>query len=138
LRFTVTAQTIGTTKKSKAAQPTKRRCAVTPLDKDKTISSVSSERAFSSAGITIGKHCNRLKSDIAEALQFLKCLIRRDLLFCVPEALVDDDEHQEVETEFHAEDDGQPAENIQQQQPPPQSRIPEISITTDDRPLKIS
>jgi hypothetical protein len=32
-------------------------------------------------------------------------------LFCVPEALVDDDEHQEVETEFHAEDDGQPAES---------------------------
>jgi hypothetical protein len=74
-------------------------------------SSVSSERAFSSAGITISKRRNRLKGDIVEALQFLKCLIRRDLFFRVPEALVDNDEHQEVETEVHAEDDGQPAEN---------------------------
>ena len=35
-------------------------------------SSVSSERAFSAAGITISKRCNRLKGDIVEALQFLK------------------------------------------------------------------
>ena len=41
-------------------------------------SSVSSERAFSSAGITISKRRNRLKADIVEALQVLKCLIRRD------------------------------------------------------------
>ena len=32
-------------------------------------SSVSSERAFSSAGITISKHRNRLKKDIVEAIQ---------------------------------------------------------------------
>lgn len=44
-------------------------------------SSVSSERAFSSAGITISKRRNRLKADIVEALQCLKCLIKRDLLF---------------------------------------------------------
>jgi hypothetical protein len=44
-------------------------------------SSVSSERAFSSAGITISKRRNRLKPDIVEALQFLKCIYRRDLLF---------------------------------------------------------
>jgi hypothetical protein len=44
-------------------------------------SSVSSERAFSGAGITISKRRNRLKGDIVEALQFLKCLLRRDLLF---------------------------------------------------------
>lgn len=44
-------------------------------------SSVSSERAFSSAGITISKRRNRLKPDIVEALQFLKCLYRHDLLF---------------------------------------------------------
>ena len=43
--------------------------------------SVSSERAFSSAGITISKRRNRLKGDIVEALQCLKCLIRHDLLF---------------------------------------------------------
>ncbi|KAG6892919.1 hypothetical protein C0992_011884 [Termitomyces sp. T32_za158] len=44
-------------------------------------SSVSSERAFSSAGITISKRRNRLKPDIVEALQFLKCLYHKDLLF---------------------------------------------------------
>jgi hypothetical protein len=44
-------------------------------------SSVSSERAFSVAGITIGKRRNRLKGDIVEALQCLKCFLHRDLLF---------------------------------------------------------
>lgn len=44
-------------------------------------SSVSSERAFSVAGITISKRRNRLKADIVEALQCLKCLIHHDLLF---------------------------------------------------------
>ncbi|KDQ58811.1 hypothetical protein JAAARDRAFT_106105, partial [Jaapia argillacea MUCL 33604] len=34
--------------------------------------SVSSEQAFSSAGITITKCCNCLKGDIVEALQALK------------------------------------------------------------------
>jgi hypothetical protein len=44
-------------------------------------SSVSSERAFSSAGITISKRRNRLKGDIVEALQVLKCLYRKELIF---------------------------------------------------------
>ena len=44
-------------------------------------SSVSSEWAFSAAGITIGKRRNRLKGDVVEALQCLKCLIHHDLLF---------------------------------------------------------
>ena len=44
-------------------------------------SSVSSERAFLQAGITISKRRNRLKADIVEALQFLKCTIRNDLIF---------------------------------------------------------
>jgi hypothetical protein len=43
--------------------------------------SVSSERAFSSAGITISKRRNRLKADIVEALQCLKCMLKQDLLF---------------------------------------------------------
>jgi hAT family C-terminal dimerisation region len=47
-------------------------------------SSVSSERAFSAAGITITKRRNRLKHDIVEALQFLKCVIRQELLFREP------------------------------------------------------
>jgi hypothetical protein len=44
-------------------------------------SSVSSERAFSSAGITISKRRNRLKKDIVEALQCLKCMYHNDLIF---------------------------------------------------------
>jgi hAT family C-terminal dimerisation region len=44
-------------------------------------SSVSSERAFSSAGITISKRRNRLKGDIVEALQCLKCMIHKNLIF---------------------------------------------------------
>ncbi|KAJ7809562.1 ribonuclease H-like domain-containing protein, partial [Mycena olivaceomarginata] len=50
-------------------------------------SSVSSERAFSSAGITISKRRNRLKGDLVEALQVLKCLMCRELLFREPEIL---------------------------------------------------
>ena len=44
-------------------------------------SSVSSERAFSSAGITISKRRNRLKRDIVKALQCLKCMYHNDLIF---------------------------------------------------------
>jgi hypothetical protein len=44
-------------------------------------SSVSSERAFSQGGITISKRRNRLRGDIVEALQCIKCAIRNDLLF---------------------------------------------------------
>jgi hypothetical protein len=47
-------------------------------------SSVSSERAFSQGGITISKCRSRLKGDIVEALQCLKCAIRHDLLFREP------------------------------------------------------
>ena len=44
-------------------------------------SSVSSERAFSSAGITLSKRRNRLKGDIVEALQCMKAIYNSDLLF---------------------------------------------------------
>jgi len=44
-------------------------------------SSVSSEHAFLSAGITICKRCSQLKPDIVKALQFIKCLYRQELLF---------------------------------------------------------
>jgi hypothetical protein len=60
-------------------------------------SSVSSERAFSQGGITISKRRNRLKGDIVEALQCVKCGIRHDLLFRDPapssvlEATLDED-----------------------------------------------
>ena len=44
-------------------------------------SSVSSERAFSAAGLTITKRRNPLQADVVEALQFLKCMYRQDLIF---------------------------------------------------------
>jgi hypothetical protein len=47
-------------------------------------SSVSSERAFSAAGITISKRRNRLKADIVEALEFLKCMYVKDLIYREP------------------------------------------------------
>ena len=63
-------------------------------------SSVSSERAFSSAGITISKRRNRLKGDIVEALQFLKCLIRRDLIFQTQPSTYLDDLEDEGDTQL--------------------------------------
>ena len=44
-------------------------------------SSVSSERAFSAAGITISKRRNRLQGDIVEAIEINKSLKHHDLLF---------------------------------------------------------
>jgi hypothetical protein len=44
-------------------------------------SSVSSERSFSAAGITITKRRNRLKGDIVEAVEVVKTLIHHDLIF---------------------------------------------------------
>jgi hAT family C-terminal dimerisation region len=58
-------------------------------------SSVSSERAFSSAGITISKRRNRLNADIVEALQFLKCAFRKDLVFREPAPSSDLEEAEE-------------------------------------------
>jgi hypothetical protein len=58
-------------------------------------SSVSSERAFSSAGITISKRRSRLKGDIVEALQFLKCLLRKDLIFRTDYSIASDTDPEE-------------------------------------------
>ena len=44
-------------------------------------SSVSSERAFSAAGITISKRRNRIQGDIVEAIEVIKCLLHHDLIF---------------------------------------------------------
>lgn len=55
-------------------------------------SSVSSERAFSAAGITIDKRRNRLKADIVEALQCLKSLLCNQVLFPeLPSSLTEED-----------------------------------------------
>ena len=57
---------------------------------------VSSKCAFSSAGIILSKHRNALKGDIVEALQFLKCLIHQNLVFCAnPSTYFDSDFNEE-------------------------------------------
>jgi hAT family C-terminal dimerisation region len=63
-------------------------------------SSVSSERAFSSAGITISKRRSRLKGDIVEALQCLKCMIHKNLIFRLDPAISIADEIAEEEDTF--------------------------------------
>ena len=60
-------------------------------------SSVSSERAFSSAGITISKWHSHLKGDILEALQFLKCLLRKDLIVCTDPSIASDTDPEDDE-----------------------------------------
>ena len=65
-------------------------------------SSVSSEHAFSSAGITLSKRCNRLKGDIVEALQCLKCMYHNDLIF--REVVLAMEEEAELEDELVAAD----------------------------------
>lgn len=64
-------------------------------------SSVSSERAFSQGGITISKRRNRLKGDIVEALQCIKCAIRHDLLFRepAPSSILEEEETNDQELE---------------------------------------
>ncbi|EIW73755.1 hypothetical protein CONPUDRAFT_68458, partial [Coniophora puteana RWD-64-598 SS2] len=66
-------------------------------------SSLSSERSFSSGGITISKQCNRLEGDIVEALQVLKCAIRSDLLLQVAEEAEEEQEALEDEGEGEEE-----------------------------------
>ena len=65
-------------------------------------SSVSSERAFSSAGITLSKRRNQLKGDIVEALQCLKCMYHNDLIF--REVVLAAEEEVELEDELVAVD----------------------------------
>jgi hAT family C-terminal dimerisation region len=63
--------------------------------------SVSSERAFSQGGITISKRRSRLKGDIVEALQCIKCAVRHDLLFreCAPSSILEAEETSDQELE---------------------------------------
>ena len=65
------------------------------------VSSVASECAFSSAGITISKHCNRLDGDIIEVTQCLKSLNTQDLMLRVfpnvtDEQMLQDDADQQL------------------------------------------
>jgi hypothetical protein len=68
-------------------------------------SSVSSERAFSGAGITISRRRNRLKGDIVEALQVLKCAIRTELLVrpLMPSSVLEEQLEKEGEAELQME-----------------------------------
>lgn len=78
--------------------------------------SVSSERAFSSSAITISKRRNRLAGDVVEALQCLKCFIRRDLLFREvqdPSVLLDS-EHLNEETHSSGQENEDPEEPANQ------------------------
>ena len=68
-------------------------------------SSVSSERVFSSASITISKRHNCLDADIVKALQCLKCLIQQDLMVHTVSTLADE------EQELNYKDD-QPANQV--------------------------
>lgn len=72
-------------------------------------SSVSSERAFSQGGITITKQWNRLKEDIVEALQSVKCAIRHDLLFQepAPSSTLEAELNADGEDEKDGEDSGE-------------------------------
>ena len=65
-------------------------------------SSVLSEHAFSSAGITLSKRHNQLKGDIVEALQCLKCMYHNNLIF--QEVVVAKDEEAELKDELVAAD----------------------------------
>lgn len=67
-------------------------------------SSVSSERAFSQGGITISKRRSRLKGDIVEALQCIKCAIHHDLLFREPGPSSSTEEVDEFEMGLNGDD----------------------------------
>jgi hypothetical protein len=71
-------------------------------------SSVSSERAFSQGGITISKRRNRLKGDIVEALQVIKCSLRHDLIFpeSAPSSATEIEPHDVYEIYEDAGEDG--------------------------------
>jgi hAT family C-terminal dimerisation region len=75
-------------------------------------SSVSSERAFSQGGITISKRRNRLKGDLVEALQCVKCAIQHDLLFQAPapSSILEAEVSEDGEDDEDGDNDGETAE----------------------------
>jgi len=73
-------------------------------------SSVSSERAFSAAGITISKRRNRLKGDIVEALQCLKCMFHNDIIF--RDVLISDELEAELDS-IAAQDLGEEKDTVE-------------------------
>lgn len=73
-------------------------------------SAVSSERVFSSAGITITKRRNRLKGDVVEALQILKHAVRNGKSLFSDET--DFDEESSDEDDDDDDDDNEDAFNL--------------------------
>ena len=70
-------------------------------------SSVLSEPAFSSAGLTISKQYNRLKDDIVEALQCLKCMYHNDLIFQdIVVATEEEEDLEDMDLELANENEG--------------------------------
>lgn len=68
-------------------------------------SSGSSERAFSSAGLTITRLRSRLQGDIVEALQGLKAVLRSDFVMRDPEPSSLLEEQMILNSEAEGEDD---------------------------------
>ena len=75
-------------------------------------SSISSERAFSSAGITICKRRNRLDGDIVEVLQCLKMLIHQDLMSRGMTTVAEEEAHLDQENEERGNADFTTAEVV--------------------------
>jgi hypothetical protein len=76
-------------------------------------SSVSSERVFSSAGITICKRCNRLNSDLVEALQCLKSFIHQDLMVRDFVTIAEEEAEMDYEDEQFANQDRTTSEAVE-------------------------
>jgi hypothetical protein len=76
-------------------------------------SSVSSERAFSSARITISKRCNRLDGDIVEALQCLKSLLHQDISLNVIPTVADEETHMDNTDLQHVNQEGPTSEIVE-------------------------
>ena len=70
-------------------------------------SSVSSKRSFSQGGITITKLRSRLKGDIVEALQCLKCAIKNDILLQEPSPslMLEEEEYELIDGDESDTDD---------------------------------
>jgi len=75
-------------------------------------SSVSSERVFSQAGITISKRRNRLNANIVEALQCLRCLIQQDLMVRASPTLADQEQDLDFDDDQAANQDCTPMEVV--------------------------
>jgi hypothetical protein len=92
-------------------------------------SSVSSECAFSSAGITISKRCNRLDADIVEALQCLKSLPRQDLLLRVVPSVADEEACLDNDDKQHVNQVGTASEVVEGQEDCTWEEVPPLAET---------